>query len=498
MSLPSTTILARLISGERLTRASISTFVLNFEERMAVHYKYSSARGTFSLPLAAPSISVGDLRRLIMETGRSGHGRTRGRGPRETITISNGQTLEEYADDNALVLRNSTVVVARRVAGPPADTIVARPYDEPPLCPRSRQVGGDPSSYSAMRSAGTEEDEAKAISAVIDGAEPKWEGSYDHRGAAHNGRAPPAGYVCHRCRVPGHFIQHCPTNGDSRFDFGGTPVVAPRPVDESNDDGFPADLHCKICKEVMADAVVASKCCFGSFCGRCIRAHIVANSKCACGAKASADDLVPNLTVRTTISNILAARASSSSGGAEKQRSSVSSNEVAASTHQTQSPAASQGSSSMSSHASSKKGATLESEHSEYASKSTSAPAAHEPRKKQETTDTAASHVDHQHGFSVPFAPACYDPFFGGMPWSADPSMYYGHAGMPYAYGGGYPMGSHHVNAMGGNMTVPPPTRNDGGPYGYPGRKRTSTDYEDQSFKRRCGGGRSQAALVLT
>ncbi|KAI5003151.1 hypothetical protein ZWY2020_030311 [Hordeum vulgare] len=124
---------ARLISGERLTRASISTFVLNFEERMAVHYKYSSARGTFSLPLAAPSISVGDLRRLIMETGRSGHGRTRGRGPRETITISNGQTLEEYADDNALVLRNSTVVVARRVAGPPADTIVARPYDEPSM-----------------------------------------------------------------------------------------------------------------------------------------------------------------------------------------------------------------------------------------------------------------------------------------------------------------------------------------------------------------------------
>lgn len=457
---------------------------------MAVYYRYKDCLETFSLPVAAPSITVGELKGLIMKTSRYGRGRTRGRGPRESITISNEQTREEFADDIALVLPNPTVVV-RRVAVPPDDTIVLSSTQ----CPRSRQGSGDSSSNSAPRSAGTEEDEAKAISAVIDAAELKWEGSYDHRGAAHNERAPPAGYVCHRCRVPGHFIQHCPTNGDSRFDFGGTPVVAPGPADESNDDGFPADLHCRICKEVMTDAVVASKCCFNSFCGRCIRAHIVANSKCACGAKASADDLIPNPTLRTTISNILAARASSSSGVTEKQSSSAASNEVAAPTRQAQSPAASQESSS-GSHASSKKGADSESEHSD-GSKPTSAPAAHEPRKKQETTDTAANHVDHQYGYSVPFAPACYDPFLGGMPWPSDPSMYYGYAGMPYVYGGGYPMGPHHVNAM-GNMTVPPPTRNDGGPYGYHGRKRTRTDCEDQSFKRRCGGGRSQAALVLT
>ncbi|XBI29530.1 hypothetical protein VPH35_053498 [Triticum aestivum] len=442
---------------------------------MAVYYRSMCSRDTFPLPVAAPSISVGELKGLIMETGRYGHGRTRGRSPRESITISNEQG-EEYADDSALVLRNSTVVVRRRVAGPPADRIVLCPSDIPPLCPRSRQDSGGSSSNSASRSAGNQDDQAKATSAVIDNG----------RGAAHKGRAPPAGYVCHRCRIPGHFIQHCPTNGDSRFDFGRAPVPAPGPADESNDDGFPADLHCRICKEVMADAVVASKCCFNSFCDRCIRAHIVANCKCACGAKASADDLIPNPTLRTTISNILTARAGTASSGAGKQSSSAASNEVAAPTRQAQSPAASQESSS-GSHASSKKGANSESEHSD--GKSTSASAAHE------TADTAANHVDDQHGYSVPFAPACYDPFLGGMPWPADPSMYYGYAGMPYAYGGGYPMGS---NAMGGNMTVPPQTRNDGGPYGYHGRKRTRADCEDQSFKRKCGGGRSQATLVLT
>ncbi|KAM0841373.1 hypothetical protein ACQ4PT_059010 [Festuca glaucescens] len=221
----------------------------------------------------------------------------------------------------------------------------------------------------------------------------------------------------------------------------------------------------------MADAVVTSKCCFSSFCNRCIRAHIVANSKCVCGSQARADDLIPNPALRTTISNILAARASS--GTTEKQRSSVDSNAAAEPTSQKQSPAASEHS-----HVSSKMGAA--SEHSD-GSDSTSAPAAaHEPRKKErETTDTAgaraANHAGHQYGcyYVPPFAPACYDPaFFGGVPWSADPSMYYGYIGMPYAYGGGgYPMGPQHVDAM-GNMTAS---------YGYHGerlggRKRTGCD----------------------
>jgi hypothetical protein len=30
---------------------------------------------------------------------------------------------------------------------------------------------------------------------------------------------PPPQYICHRCRQPGHLINHCPTNGDPRYDF---------------------------------------------------------------------------------------------------------------------------------------------------------------------------------------------------------------------------------------------------------------------------------------
>ncbi|XP_047092075.1 E3 ubiquitin ligase PQT3-like [Lolium rigidum] len=454
---------------------------------MAVYYRYRSGVETFSLPVTAPSISVGEVKRLIMGTSRHGHGRTRGRGPREGIEISDAQTGEEYTDDSALVLRNTTVVV-RRVAGPPADAIVSAPTQRP----KATQGGGGSSSESSASAGAEEDDEAKAISAVIDGAELKWEGPsrYNHRGAAYHGPAPHAGYVCRRCRVPGHFIQHCPTNGDPRFDFGkATSVLSPAAVAPVDDDGVPADLYCKICKTVMEDAVMTSKCCFSSFCDRCIRAHIVANFKCVCGSQARADDLVPNPALRTTISNILAARAINAGY-------SIGSNPAT----ETQSPAASQHS-----QVSSKKGAASEdSDRSESTSNPAAAP---EPRKKEQATATAntagtrtGNHAGHQYGcHNVPlFAPACYDAaFFGGMPWSADPSMYYGYGAMPYTYSGtGYPMVPQHVDAM-DNMPAS---------YGYHGerhdsRKRTRCDdqmQQDRGFKRRCSGSRSQVALVLT
>eukprot|EP00727_Mastigamoeba_balamuthi_P011676 m51a1_g7130 putative dwnn a cchc-type zinc finger (171) ;mRNA; r:236788-240594 len=32
------------------------------------------------------------------------------------------------------------------------------------------------------------------------------------------GAVPPPGYVCHRCHQRGHYIKHCPTNGDPAFE----------------------------------------------------------------------------------------------------------------------------------------------------------------------------------------------------------------------------------------------------------------------------------------
>ncbi|KAK9086941.1 hypothetical protein Syun_029335 [Stephania yunnanensis] len=148
-------------------------------------------------------------------------------------------------------------------------------------------------------------------------------------------RAPPASYICHRCNIPGHFIRDCPTNGDPNYDIKklklptGIPksmlmttsdgsyaltggVVAALKPDEATFEmeieglpstrsaiDIPAELHCPLCKRVMKDAVMTGKCCYRSFCDKCIRDCIISKSMCACGAtNILADDLVPNKNVR--------------------------------------------------------------------------------------------------------------------------------------------------------------------------------------------------------
>ncbi|CAN6289535.1 unnamed protein product [Urochloa humidicola] len=437
---------------------------------MAVYYRYMSGVQTFSVPVAAPSVSVADLKTLIQATARHGHGRTRGRGPRETLALYDARTSDEYTDGGALVHRNSTVLV-RRVAGPPAEPIT---------------VASSSSDSAVTSSSSAEDDEARAIDAVIDAAQLKWEGQhqsqawrrYGHRGALVGmAAAPPAGYVCHRCRVPGHFIQHCPTNGDLRYDLGRAPsntsLPAPSPAVSSSsspDDGVPPELHCKICNKVMADAVVASRCCFGSFCDSCARGQIAAKSRCACGAASRADDLIPNLTLRATIAKLLAksAAAGSVQVGTENRKSSAGSNAEQPETSQ--------------------ESRGVGSEHGEGSASSTTksaaaSAAAREARKKRNTAEPAETGAQagypEQYGYGNVFGPACYDPFLGAAPWACDPYMYYG----MLPYGGGY-------------MDVPAPAGYQDGCYGR--KRRADGEFQrhaEAGFKRRCGGGRSEVAF---
>ncbi|CAK9173277.1 unnamed protein product, partial [Ilex paraguariensis] len=129
-------------------------------------------------------------------------------------------------------------------------------------------------------------------------------------------KTPPQGYICHRCKVPGHFIQHCPTNGDPNYDIkrvrpptgipksmlmetphgsyalpsGAVAVLKPNETafdkemeglssTRSVGDDLPPELHCPLCKEVMKYAMLAT--------------NILT------------DDLLPNKTLRDTIKRFL-------------------------------------------------------------------------------------------------------------------------------------------------------------------------------------------------
>ncbi|KAF2304176.1 hypothetical protein GH714_028329 [Hevea brasiliensis] len=53
-------------------------------------------------------------------------------------------------------------------------------------------------------------------------------------------KTPREGYICHRCKVPGHFIQYCPTNGDPNYNFKRVrpPTGIPKSMLVPNADGF--------------------------------------------------------------------------------------------------------------------------------------------------------------------------------------------------------------------------------------------------------------------
>ncbi|KAH1074990.1 hypothetical protein J1N35_027318 [Gossypium stocksii] len=355
---------------------------------MAVYYKFKSARDFDSISMDGPFISVGTLKEKIFESKHLG------RGTDFDLVVTNAQTNEEYLDEAMLIPKNTSVLI-RRVPGKPRMPIVAA--QEPkvgnqienaqpeksnlpdadssvPKYPEDSEwdeFGNDlysipetlpvQSSNPLLDAPPTNKaDEDSKIKALIDTPALDWQrqgadgfgpgrgfgrgmgGRMGGRGFGLERKTPPQGYVCHRCKVPGHFIQHCPTNGDPNYDIkrvkpptgipksmlmatpdgsyalpsGAVAVLKPNEAAfEKEIEGLPStrsvgdlppELHCPLCKEVMKDAVLTSKCCFKSFCDKCIRDHIISKSMCVCGAtNILADDLLPNKTLRDTINRIL-------------------------------------------------------------------------------------------------------------------------------------------------------------------------------------------------
>ncbi|CAF1736299.1 BnaC09g20200D [Brassica napus] len=358
---------------------------------MAIYYKFKSARDYDTIAMDGPFISVGILKDKIFETKHLGSGKDL------DIVLSNAQTNEEYLDEAMLIPKNTSVLI-RRVPGRPRITVITA--QEPRIENKVEHVQAEASnSHVAEPSAAkypedefdefgndfysipavqvahhnnpcpvlapTEEkvDEESKLQALIDTPALDWQrqgqdnfgagrgygrgmnGRMGGRGFGMERKTPPPGYICHRCNVPGHLIQHCPTNGDPTYDVKRVkpPTGIPKSmlvatpdgsyslpsgavaVLKPNEDAFekemeglpsttrsvgelPPELKCPLCKEVMKDAALTSKCCFQSFCDKCIRDHIIAKSKCVCGeTDVLADDLLPNKTLRDAINRILEA-----------------------------------------------------------------------------------------------------------------------------------------------------------------------------------------------
>jgi E3 ubiquitin-protein ligase RBBP6 len=260
--------------------------------------------------------------------------------------------ISEYLDEAMLIPKNTSVLI-RRVPGRPRIRIITR--EEPRVEDKVENVQADMNNVITADASPVEDefdefgndlysipdapavhsnnlchdsapadDEETKLKALIDTPALDWHqqgadsfgpgrgygrgmaGRMGGRGFGMERTTPPPGYVCHRCNVSGHFIQHCSTNGNPNFDVkrvkpptgipksmlmatpngsyslpsGAVAVLKPNEdAFEKEMEGltsttrsvgeFPPELKCPLCKEVMRDAALASKCCLKSYCDKC-------------------------------------------------------------------------------------------------------------------------------------------------------------------------------------------------------------------------------------
>ncbi|XP_078158012.1 E3 ubiquitin ligase PARAQUAT TOLERANCE 3-like isoform X2 [Carex rostrata] len=206
---------------------------------MSVYFKFKSTKEFNSLPIVGQFISVGNLKERIFNLKHLG------RGTDIDLIISNAQTNEEYTDEDVLIPRNASVLI-RRVPGRPRMRGVANyrrvkainhGFGYQPAQNSQNVSSSSSSSSSSFYSFDSESewDEDSRLRAILETNTYDWSsqndgpsgrgrimrgrgfGNGEERGLFEN-RNPPPGYVCHRCNISGHFIQHCSTNGNPAYD----------------------------------------------------------------------------------------------------------------------------------------------------------------------------------------------------------------------------------------------------------------------------------------
>ncbi|ESN93488.1 hypothetical protein HELRODRAFT_103401, partial [Helobdella robusta] len=318
-----------------------------------VHFKFKSSLEFETLSFTGSEISVADLKKEIINIKNMGKLMEN-----FDLNITNAQTREDYKPD-AMVPRNSSVVVAR--------VPVLRSSRRDNL---RRDLAASPTKIDDTSSPLEILSKTKDIASLEISEEEKIrtmmeQSNKDFANVNYN-RVPrmptgpvPRNYVCHRCGLPGHYIQNCPRfkdpNSTETFPrlkrSTGIPNSFMTTVHDINTPGvlltssgqlavptidaaaykegkkekppfvkdtntakkpdpneklIPNELLCPICKDILVDVVVAP-CCGESACDECIRHKILASDNHQCPickeTNVSPDDLIANNLVRAAVIN---------------------------------------------------------------------------------------------------------------------------------------------------------------------------------------------------
>ncbi|CAG7818828.1 unnamed protein product [Allacma fusca] len=259
----------------------------------------------------------------------------------------NAQTEEVYEDDNTLIPKNTSVIVARLpgvnkrnaangpgLSGPPFHQRQYYGRNHPPTLLQPTATSIDLVSMDA-----TEEEKIKAMmKQSTDDYDPS---RYLRiRGSGQHGRVP-ASYRCNKCKSEGHWIKDCPMlsehtdikkstgiprssmvhvdspdvpgakmTPEGRFAVPAVdhaaymekdkPVAKPPPPKPK----IPDELVCTLCDDLMTDALMVS-CCATSYCDDCIRKVLLESDDQECPGCHEKDisptSLIPNRFLRSQV-----------------------------------------------------------------------------------------------------------------------------------------------------------------------------------------------------
>ncbi|XP_030558535.1 ankyrin repeat domain-containing protein 12 [Drosophila novamexicana] len=278
---------------------------------MSVHYKFKSTLNFDTITFDGLHISVADLKREIILQKRLG------KVIDFDLQITNAQTKEEYKDDNFLIPKNTTLIIARIPVAHP----IKKGWDPPPDNAITNVPSSKPENLNMdlFKMQGSEEEK---IQAMMMQSTADYDPKTYHRikGQSQIGEVP-ASYRCNKCKRGGHWIKNCSfSSGKEQFEvkrntgiprsFRGKPEISTEQetsnyiASNEKDQEIPEDLICGICRNIFVDAVMIP-CCGSSFCDDCVRNSLLESEDSECPdckeKNCSPGSLIPNRFLRNSV-----------------------------------------------------------------------------------------------------------------------------------------------------------------------------------------------------